>query len=85
MSAAVSHQIASKAAMQIVKEGAAAGLSWSDIAISCETAVSIVVATAVEMAGKPDRIQFATELVEMITERAHKRVTALILRVPDQE
>jgi hypothetical protein len=85
MSAAVSHQIASKAAMQIVKEGAAAGLSWIDIAISCETAVSIVVATAVEMAGKPDRDRFATELVQMITERARTRVTALILRVPDQE
>lgn len=80
--AATSHQIAAKAGMQIVKEGAAAGLAWSDIAISCETAVAIAVAACVEMAGRPDHAQFATELVETITERAHQRVTALILGVP---
>lgn len=77
-----SHRIAAKAGMQIVKEGAAAGLAWADIAISCETAVAIAVAACVEMAGKPDHAQFASELVETITERAHQRVTALILGVP---
>lgn len=82
MNAALSHQIAAKAAMQIVKEGQAAGLSWQDIAISCETAVSIVVAAATQMSGTPDNSRFAQEMVETITERAHGRVQALIRGVP---
>lgn len=82
MNAALSHQIAAKAAMQIVKEGQAAGLSWTDIAVSCETAVAIVVAAAAQMGGDPDNGRFAQEMVETITERAHGRVQALIRGVP---
>jgi hypothetical protein len=63
-------------------EGIAADLPWTDIVISCESAIALVVATAVDMAGRPDRLEFATELVETMTEGAHRRVTALILGVP---
>jgi hypothetical protein len=78
----IGHQIATRAATQIVKEGVAAGLGWTDIAISCESAIAIVVAAAIEMDGRPDHLEYATELVDTMTEHAHKRVTALILGVP---
>jgi hypothetical protein len=78
----IGHQIATRAATQIVKEGVAAGLDWQNIAIACESAITIVIAAAVDMAGRPDHLEFATELVETMTEHAHKRVTALILGVP---
>lgn len=78
----IAHSIAARAGTQIVKEGVAAGLSWESIAVSCETAISIVVAACVEMAGNPDRVQFAGELIETMTERAHQRVTCLIRGSP---
>jgi hypothetical protein len=66
-----------------LQEGIAADLPCADIAISCESAIAIVAAAAAEMSGRPDHLQFATELVEtMTTEWAHKHVTALVLDVP---
>jgi hypothetical protein len=77
-----SHNIAVKAAMQMVKEGEAAGLAWSEIAISCETAVAIVVSAAAQMAGNGDPHRFAQEMIDLITERAHGRVQTLLRGQP---
>ena len=79
----IGHHIASKAGMQIVRAGRDAGLDWKEIAIACESAVAIVIATVVEMgAGRADPVQFATELVDTLTERAQQRVVALVRGVP---
>ena len=75
----IGHAIASSVAMQIVKEGVAAGLDWTDIALLCESAIAIVVAAAAEMADRPNHLQFGTELIDTMTERAHERVAGLIL------
>lgn len=78
-----SHQIACKAAKQIVQDGEAAGLDWTDIVISCETVIAIVVAAVVEIsASGADPHRLATELIDTMTERAHGRVAALLLGVP---
>ena len=78
----LSHDIATRAATAMVKEGDAAGLAWTDIAVSCETAVSIVVVAAAKMTGSPNPEAFAQEMIETITERAHSRVQALLRGVP---
>ena len=73
MSADKSHEIATRAALQLVVEASEAGLSWSDIAISCETVIAIVVASVVRMQRPSNPGRLATELVDTITERAHSR------------
>jgi hypothetical protein len=82
MSATIAHQIACQAAKQIVKEGIDAGLSWTDIIISCESAVAIVVCATAELSGTPNRVQWVTEMVNIMTERAHGRAIAMIEGVP---
>lgn len=79
MNANLSHQIAVKAASQLIKDGVAGDLSWTDIAISCETVVAAVVMACAEMSGASSDTRFATEVIDTITERAHQRVTATIL------
>jgi hypothetical protein len=69
--------------MQIIQDGTAAGLGWPDITMACETTIAMVVASVVEMEDRPDKMRFATELVDLMTERAHRRVTALMQGVPD--
>lgn len=81
----VAHRLASAAAMQFVKQAMDAGLNWRDVAIGGESVVAIVVAACAQMCGEPDHARFAQEMVETITERAHGRVQALILGVPDAE
>ena len=73
MSADKSHEIATRAARRLVVEARDAGLLWSDIAISCETVIAIVVSAVVRMEPSADPKRFATELVDTITERAHSR------------
>lgn len=78
----ISHQIAVEAASLLVKKGQAAGLSWADITISCETVLAIVVTVTGRMANTPDDLRWAQEMIEDITERAHSRASALIRGVP---
>lgn len=80
--ASMSHMIGAKAGSQIVKEGVAAGMSWTDIVISCETAIAVVIAASAELSGTPDRQRFASDMIDTMTERANNRVVALFLGVP---
>jgi hypothetical protein len=77
-----SHQIGSKAGTQIVKDSLNAGIDWPDTIIACETAVAIVVAAIIQMTEPSDGRRLATELVDVLTERAHARVTAMLKGVP---
>jgi predicted DsbA family dithiol-disulfide isomerase len=78
MRAELIHQIATDAAKQLVDRATDAGLDYPAIALACETVVAVVVASAAEQSGTPDRARFAQEIIEAITERAHQRVQAYL-------
>lgn len=82
MSADIGHRIATKAAMQIVKEAAEADLDWVQISIAMESAVAIVVATCASMAQTPRPVDFVREVIDVMTERAHVRAIEVITGRP---
>lgn len=77
-----SHRIARAAAATLLVQGTEAGLSWADIVISCETAVAIIVSACAELSGSPDPQRFATEIIDVMAERAHGRITAMLRGIP---
>lgn len=78
--ASKAQRIASAAARQVVSEGIAAGLSWTDIVISCETVVVIVVASAMELEGMPANPMMATRIIDLMCRRAQDRVVTYLQR-----
>lgn len=74
----IAHDIAAKAGTQIVRDGSAAALNWSDIAIACETTITIVVSAVVQMSGTSQPHALAAELIDTMTERAQKRVAGYL-------
>ena len=79
--AQIGHELAARAATTMVNEGLEAGLKWNEIAMSCETVISIVVATVARMRGH-DSAAFAQEMVDLMTERAHIRIQENVKKGP---
>jgi hypothetical protein len=67
------HQIASEAAKRMMRECLDAGLTWTEIAVACESFVVIMVSGVAVAANTPDPPRFAQEIIDTITERAHAR------------
>lgn len=76
------HRIAVEAATTLVSRCDALDMPWKDMAIACETVLAIVVSCCAEMSDFPDKERFSTEIIEAMTEQAHKRVIALLRGVP---
>lgn len=76
------HEIAARAAGKIIHECVDAGLTCEDLLVACETTIAAVIAAAVMTKQRRDPVRLATEWMEMMTERAQVRVTAVILGVP---
>ena len=76
-----SHQIAADAAKQIIQRGTDAGLSWSEIAVSLETTITIVACACAAMSKTPRPAAFIQEVIDAATERAHVRATEYIRSV----
>jgi curli biogenesis system outer membrane secretion channel CsgG len=74
----IGHQVASEAAKMIVTRLQDAGLSWQELCISCESAIAIVVATAVTMSGSDMPERMAAELIDSMTEAAQNRVVTAL-------
>jgi hypothetical protein len=75
-----SHEIAARHAKELVKECAAAGISWPEIALACESVIVVVVAAAAQSVHIDDPISFATEIIDLMTEQAQKRIIAVLLK-----
>lgn len=80
--AGLSHDIAVRAVGRIVKDSLAAGLDWKDMLVSCETTLAGVAVVCAELSGVPDRVAFVTEVIDTMTEQAHKRAVAGLCGVP---
>ena len=78
----ISNDIATKAGKQILQDGEAANLPWFGLAISCETTIAIVVLAIVRLSGDQQPERFAAELIDTMTEHAHRRVLAMLRGVP---
>ena len=75
---ALEHPIATEAASLLLKKGIEAGLSWSEICVSIESTIAIVVTACAQMSGMRDKVAFATEVINSMTENAHLRAVAVL-------
>jgi hypothetical protein len=67
------NKLVTEAATRIVKEGHEMGATYPEIAVAMEQALAIVVIGCAAISGTPRPRQFAQEIIELITERAHSR------------
>ena len=73
-------RIASDAARRLVLQADEVGLDWAGQLITCELVVAIVVGYLVRARGYADPVQGSTELIDALTEHAHRRVLDYLVR-----
>lgn len=80
--AVTAHRLGTEIARTLVQEGCDRKLNWSELLVTCETVVAIVIATVSirfsEQAGSETRQRFAQESIDLMTERAYRRIRKLL-------